>query len=217
MEILHANDAFIVLNKPPGIASVPGSWADALPAENLVDLLTPSYGKIWIVHRLDKGTSGVILFARTADSHRALSTLFESHLVRKVYHALVCGIPAWQEHTARHLLRQDVGHSHRTVVDHIRGKSAVTHFRVLECFSSHAFLQAVTESGRTHQVRAHAAALGYPLLGDELYGTPPTEIISRPALHANSLEFDYDGQAFSFTAPYPQDFQSALASLQGRG
>lgn len=215
MQLLHVDDSFIVVNKPPGIASVPGGWEDASsPQENLVHSLELEYGKVWIVHRLDRGTSGVILFARTAPAHRALSILFESHLVQKVYHALVCGIPPWQEHTARHRLNQNSGRNHRTVVDHTHGKSAVTHFNVLESLSSHALLHAMTETGRTHQVRVHASALGYPLLADFLYGAPATGWITRPALHAFSLAFDFDGQAHSFTAPYPDDFQQALSGLR---
>jgi RluA family pseudouridine synthase len=217
MEILYDDENFIVVNKPPLLASVPGGWADASAGENLVEQLTSAYGRIWIVHRLDRGTSGVILFARNAVSHRALSISFESHQVHKEYHALVCNVPNWEEHVARHLLRQDVGHAHRTVVDHLRGKSAVTRFRVLERFSSHSLLKAVPETGRTHQVRAHASALGFPLLGDKLYGAPQTDLIGRPALHAWSLSFTFEGKSFSYTAPYPPDFSLALETLRTPG
>jgi RluA family pseudouridine synthase len=215
MDILHANDSLIVVNKPAGLAAVPGGWEDETsPSGNLVDLLQGDYGKLWIVHRLDKITSGVILFARSAAVHKELSRLFETHLVQKTYHALVCGVPEWEQRTARHRLRQDVGHNHRTVVDHAKGKSAVTHFRVLEGFDAYALLEAIIETGRTHQVRAHASALGHPLLADTLYGASTTDIILRPALHAYSLGFELNGKPFSFTASYPADFQDALKRLR---
>ncbi|MBI4730556.1 MAG: RluA family pseudouridine synthase [Chloroflexi bacterium] len=212
MNILHLDDQLVALNKPAGIAAVPGGWEKDAPS--LVKMLEADYGKVWIVHRLDKVTSGVILFARTAAAHRTLSLIFETRAVHKVYRAIVCGVPGWDEHTARHRLLPDVGHKHRTVIDHVHGKSAVTQFRVLERIGSHTMLEATPETGRTHQVRAHVSALGFPLVADTLYGAPETDIISRPALHAFSLEFEFEGKPFSFTAPYPNDFAEALKKIR---
>jgi RluA family pseudouridine synthase len=215
MDLIHADESLIVANKPAGLATLPGGWeGSASPQESLVKLLEADYGKLWIVHRLDRITSGVILFARTAPAHRSLSILFESRLVHKNYHALVCGVPGWEEHTARPPLRVDVGHSHRTAIDHARGVSAVTRFRVMERFPAHTLLEASPETGRTHQVRAHTAALGFPLVADTLYGASGTEIILRPALHAYSLEFELDGKPFSFIASYPADFEFALKKFR---
>ena len=140
--------------------------------------------------------------------------LFESRSVAKTYHALANGDPRWEEHTARHPLRPNVGHSHRTAVDHGRGKPSETAFRVLERFGEACLLEAVPHTGRTHQVRVHAGALGHPLLGDSQYGAPPSERIGRPALHAFCLAFVLDGQAFEFSAPYPDDFREALETLR---
>jgi 23S rRNA pseudouridine955/2504/2580 synthase len=155
-----------------------------------------------------------------------LSLLFETRAVRKTYHALCIGIPTWDEHTARHPLRFNVGHSHRTVVDHGKGKPSETAFRVLERFAHHSLLEARPATGRTHQVRVHAYALGFPLLGDALYCNPPAGRdakapqrslpIHRPALHAVSLEFEFEGKPYSFTAPYPKDFAKALAQLNSK-
>jgi 23S rRNA-/tRNA-specific pseudouridylate synthase len=139
--------------------------------------------------------------------------LFETHAVSKTYRLLVNGLPAWDNHTARHRLRPDVGHNHRTAIDHAQGKPASTHFRVMDRFSSTTLLEATPETGRTHQVRAHAAALGFPILGDALYGAPETQVISRPALHAYSLGFEFEARQYSFTAPYPEDFIEALKKL----
>lgn len=181
---------------------------------SLVKTLEPDYGRLWVVHRLDKVTSGLVLLARTAAAHRTLSILFERHETHKVYHAIVVGAPPWDEHTARHPLRINVGHSHRTVVDHGKGKPSGTAFHVLERFNSYALLEASPATGRTHQVRVHAFALGFPLLGDRLYSAPGTDLIGRPALHAFSLEFIFEGQPFRFTAPYPDDFTKALETLR---
>jgi tRNA pseudouridine32 synthase/23S rRNA pseudouridine746 synthase len=211
MNILYVDTSLLAVDKPSGLATIPGGWDQG--EASLSKLLEAEYGRLWIVHRLDKVTSGVVVFARTADAHRTLSILFESRFVSKTYRALVNGLPAWDNHTARHRLRPDVGHTHRTAIDHAHGKPASTHFRVLERFAAHSLLEATPETGRTHQVRAHAAALGFPLLGDTLYGAPETGLIARPALHAYSLKFEFEGKPFSFTAPYPEDLVRTLAGL----
>jgi tRNA pseudouridine32 synthase / 23S rRNA pseudouridine746 synthase len=212
MQTLYQNDSMLVINKPAGLATIPGGWEPG--TSSLVDLLGEQVGRLWVVHRLDRVTSGVVLFARTAEVHRELSILFEQHLVHKVYHAIVSGDPPWQEHTARHPLRINVGHSHRTVVDHGKGKPSETAFRVLERFNGYSLLEVIPATGRTHQVRVHAYALGYPLMGDTLYSGPAVDWIARPALHALSLSFEFEGQPVSFSAPYPPDFLSALEKLR---
>lgn len=210
--ILYVDDDLLVANKPAGLATVPGGWEQDVPS--LLQQLEQEFGRLWIVHRLDRVTSGVIVFARKAEVHRTLSMLFESREVHKIYHAIVCGIPPWDEHTARHPLRFDVGHNHRTMVDHSRGKPSETAFRVLERYPVFSLLEARPGTGRTHQVRVHASLLGFPLLGDRLYGSQDTDLIARPALHAQVLEFEFDGRPNSFTAPYPDDFKAALHALR---
>jgi RluA family pseudouridine synthase len=240
MQIIHLDEHIIVLNKPAGLPVLPDGWDKGAPY--LVKMLEADYGKIWIVHRLDKVTSGVMVFARTAEAHRALNIQFEKHEVKKVYHALVEGRPKWDEHTARHPLRANVGHKHRTIVDNRAGKPSETHFRVLKRFAESCLLEAVPETGRTHQVRVHAAELGHPLLGDSLYGAHSTEtdldmaamvesseaginprrllhprsaLISRPALHARSLTFTHpvSGETLTFKVDYPEDFASVIENL----
>jgi RluA family pseudouridine synthase len=212
MEILYVDSSILAVNKPAGLATIPGGWEK--DSSSLVKLLEPEYGHIWVVHRLDKVTSGVVIFARTAETHRALNLLFEVHKTRKLYHAITVGNPSWDEHTARHPLLIDLGHHHRTVVDHGKGKPSETAFHVSERFDGYALLAAIPATGRTHQVRVHAYALGFPLLGDSLYGAPQTDLIHRPALHAYSLEFEYDGKKLSLVAPYPPDFTNALTKLR---
>jgi tRNA pseudouridine32 synthase/23S rRNA pseudouridine746 synthase len=207
MQILFQDDQILVVNKPAGLPVLPDGWEQAAPY--LRHLLEQDYGRIWVVHRLDKVTSGVMVFARTAEAHRALSIQFERHEMEKVYHAIVCGVPAWDEKTARHPLRVNVGHKHRTAVDPKAGKSSETRFTVLTRGPAAAWLEVRPVTGRTHQVRAHAAALGHPLLGDVLYGAPETDLIARPALHAYSLTLALE-QKQTYTAPYPDDFANAL-------
>jgi tRNA pseudouridine32 synthase / 23S rRNA pseudouridine746 synthase len=212
MDILYLDQSLLVVNKPSGLATVPGSWeADST---SLLKELEPDHGRLWVVHRLDKVTSGLVVFARTAAAHRTLSMLFEHRATHKTYHAILAGSPVWDEHTARHPLRVNVGHSHRTVVDHTGGKPSETQFHILERFNGYMLFAANPTTGRTHQVRVHAYALGFPILGDTLYSAPATHHIDRPALHSYSLEFSFEDRPFSFTAPYPDDFAKVLSELR---
>jgi RluA family pseudouridine synthase len=212
MEVLYADINILVVNKPSGLATVPGSWEK--DSTSLVNQLETDYGHLWIVHRLDKVTSGLVIFARNPVAHRLLSMQFERHETHKLYHAIVVGIPAWNDHTARHPLLINVGHNHRTIVDHAKGKPSETAFHILERFSGYALISAAPATGRTHQVRVHAYALRFPLLGDTLYSSPVTDLIDRPALHAQSLEFNLNDKPFNFTASYPADFAMALNKIK---
>lgn len=211
--VLHSDPDILVIDKPAGLPVLPDGWQPNAPY--LLRLLEADFGQPWVVHRLDKSTSGVIVLARSAAAHRALDIQFQRHEVHKIYHALVNGVPPWDQHTARHTLRADVGHSHRTVVDHAHGKPAETHFTVLNRYPAAARLQAQPKTGRTHQIRVHAYALSHPLLADLLYGAPPSDLIDRPALHALSITFIHpaSGNRATFEAPYPQDFDQALGAL----
>ncbi|HEY5984040.1 MAG TPA: RluA family pseudouridine synthase [Anaerolineales bacterium] len=213
VDILYLDDTLLFVNKSAGLPVLPDGWETA--SVFLVQLLKREYGPIWLVHRLDKVTSGVMVFARTAEAHRALSIQFEQHRTDKIYHAIANGNPDWTERSARLALRGNVGHKHRTVVDVREGKYSRTDFRVLERFQAQVLLEARPQTGRTHQVRVHAAALHCPLLGDTLYGAPPTEMIARPALHALSLSITHPRslEQLTCTAPYPEDFSAGLRAL----
>ena len=213
MDILSSDEHIIVLDKPAGLSVLPDGWEK--DSSHLVKMLDEQFGKVFVVHRLDKTTSGVMVIARTAEAHRALNMQFDQHEARKIYHAIVLGNPKWDEHVARHPLRVNVGHKHRTMVDDKDGKPSETRFKVLKRFPAHALLEAELMTGRTHQIRVHAYALGYPLLGDVLYSAPETDLIARPALHAYSLSFNHPTtlERLTYTAPYPQDFKAALNNI----
>lgn len=213
MKILHEDEHILVLDKPAGLSVLPEGWTPDAPY--LQQMLGENYGQVWVVHRLDKVTSGVMVFARTAEAHRDLNRQFERHEVEKVYHAIVEGNPVWDEKVCKMLLRTNVGHKHRTAVDHKRGKPAETHFKVLKREQTWTLLEARPKTGRTHQIRAHLYALGFPLLGDVLYGTSETKQFERPALHARSLAFTHptSGERVVYSVPYPDDMRRLMDRL----
>jgi RluA family pseudouridine synthase len=213
MAFLYLDAQILVINKPANLPVLPDGWEPDAPY--LVKMLEEEHGKIWVVHRLDKITSGVMVFARTAEAHRDLNRQFERHEVEKVYQAIVEGVPPWDEHTARHMLQTNVGRKHRTIVVHKRGKSSETYFKVLKRGQDKALMEACPKTGRTHQVRVHLSALGFPLLGDVLYGAQETDLITRPALHALSLTFTHPilGGRVTYNAPVPSDMQEIMERL----
>jgi RluA family pseudouridine synthase len=213
MKVIYTDEHLLVLDKPAGIPVLPDGWEKDAPY--MVKMLEEEFGKVFIVHRLDKTTSGVMVFARTAEAHRALNIQFEGHNADKVYHAIMEGEPKWNEKVARFPLRANVGKKHRTAVDDKHGKPSETRFRILKRYQEAALVEAEPMTGRTHQVRVHAYALGNSLLGDILYGASETDLIARPALHAYSLTITHPvtQERLVFKAEHPGDIVNALKLL----
>jgi RluA family pseudouridine synthase len=183
------------------------------------------WGRLFVVHRLDKDTSGVVLFARNADCHRDLNLQFAERQVTKVYWALVAGSPTWETKTIDAPLRINGDRSHRTVVDYKEGKPAISEARLIQQFSEWALIEITPHTGYTHQIRAHLSSLGLPLLGDPLYRYPPQwngtridahllPIMARTALHALKISFRHpvSAEIISVQAPIPDDIQNLINS-----
>ncbi len=232
LPVLYCDEALLVVNKPTGLATLPDGYDPSLP--HVKNMLEQVYGRLWIVHRLDKGTSGVLILARTSTAHRSLNTQFEQHTVIKIYHSLVIGNPAWHEKTISLPLKPNGDRQHRTVVDLRAGKRALTHLSVVERFGQVTLLQAIPATGRTHQIRAHLSAIGLYIIGDKLYGmrqaseaelaTSQRKIVDDScaaypgamALHAHSLEINHPVtlERMKFTAPCTPAMGELLHSLR---
>ncbi len=225
-DLLYEDEWVLAVDKPPGLRTIPDGYNPSLP--HLVGLLKEAYGPIWVVHRLDKDTSGVILFARAPAAHRDLCVQFEQRQTQKTYHALVVGAPDWEDREINLPLRVNGDRRHRTVIDTVKGRPASTTCRVLRRFAGFhpavTLLEAHPHSGYTHQIRSHLAAQGLPLLGDPLYKslhparqlTPaPVLPIQRTALHALQVAFRHPqtGSTLTIQAPYPEDFRQTIHFL----
>jgi RluA family pseudouridine synthase len=230
--IIWRDEDLLVINKPAGLLSLPDGYNPALP--HIKGVLSPEYGPLWIVHRLDRQTSGVMMVARNAHAHRQLNIQFQEHQVRKIYHAVVLGFPQWEQKIVNLPLRVDGDRQHRTVIDNIKGATAATKMRLIERFDSCCLIEASPETGRRHQIRAHLAAIGLPIMGDELYGKSQqvrlnqannssgvnqrsTQLaMPRLALHAWSIELTHPGslQLLLFRAPYPIDIINLLDQIK---
>lgn len=229
-QIIWEDDAIIAVNKPGGLLTIADGYDASLP--HLSGILQQQFGPIWIVHRLDKETSGVLIVARTAAAHKALNNQFEHRQVEKIYHALVSGLPNWVEMSVDRPLRVNGDRKHRTIVDQQNGKPAKTIFRVLERFENCCLIEARPLTGYTHQIRAHFFRLGLQIVGDTLYAPrtapfssengitnnkPNTLIgLNRLGLHSCKITFIHPNtlQTMSLEAPYPEDFANALNALQ---
>ena len=217
LEIIFEDDDLIVINKPAGLRSIQDGYDPDLP--HLRTLLEPDYGDLWIAHRLDKDTSGIILLARTAEAHRRLNKSFRERLLEKIYHGLVTPAPNWGQKDLNIPLRTNADRKHRTRVDMTNGKIASTSFSVEKRFALGVLMKIEIKSGITHQIRAHLRSLDLSLLGDALYqaGLPEQPIpVERTMLHAREIRFIHPTQQtrLHFTANYPEDFRTAYTNLR---
>lgn len=235
-ELLHEDEHLLVVNKPAGLLTIPDRAGNK---NSLHGLLERKYGKVFIVHRLDRETSGILCFARNEAAHRHLSLQFEHHTADKFYLALLDGV-----------LHHDEGEIDKPIGEHpaIPGKMAIknsgkpslTFYRALERFKRFTLAEALIKTGRTHQIRVHFQSIGYPLAVDALYGRRAAFFLSeikgksyksgkysdderplmeRTSLHAARLRIDHPatGERMEFVAEMPKDFAAVLNQLRKWG
>ena len=194
-EILHSDDRIVVMDKPAGLLSVPGIG----PANRqcLSRWVQARHAGARIVHRLDRETSGVIVMALDAESHRDLSRQFEQRLVEKRYIAVAAGAPGDDAGEIDLPLRKDLDPptpAPTYIVDHVQGRTALTRYRVLRRDVDRTRLELRPHTGRSHQLRVHLAAIGHPILGDDIYAPPHViAMADRLMLHAEALSIEHPG------------------------
>ncbi len=229
-EIIFENDFFIVLNKPSGMLSVP----DRKQSEpSLKDILADKYGEIFTVHRLDKDTSGIIIFAKDAITHKTLSQLFEGREIEKYYVGLVHGSLINSAGSIDAPIMQHPANN-GTMLIHQKGKPSLTDYTLLENFKFFSWVQFQIHTGRTHQIRIHSQYMGNSIVCDNLYGDgkpiflsslkkkfklsknadEERAILNRLALHAQQIKFNFNNETFSFEAPLPKDLKALLQQLR---
>jgi 23S rRNA pseudouridine1911/1915/1917 synthase len=216
--VIHSDPSLLVVDKPPGLVVHPGAGrrsgtlaAGLLEAyPELAAIGEP--GRAGLVHRLDADTSGVLLVARTSEAHQALTAALARREIRRTYLTLVRGVPSAPSGTIDAPLDRDPRHPTRRAV-RAGGKPAKTHYRVLASWAEAAMLEIELETGRTHQIRVHLAAIGHPVVGDRTYGVPSPE--GRMFLHAwkVSLLHPATGEALEFTAPLAPDLRDRLEGM----
>lgn len=204
LRLIHADHAIVVLDKPAGLLTVPGKGADL--ADCLIARLHAVHPEALLVHRLDRDTSGVIVFALTRHAQRDLSAQFEGRKTRKAYRARLWGHLEPKEGTVDLPLIVDWPNRPRQHVNHETGKPARTDWKVLGLDPDGTTrVRLFPLTGRSHQLRVHMQALGHPILGDPLYAEGPAREFPRLMLHAESLRFAHPetGRGVTFTAPVP--------------
>jgi tRNA pseudouridine32 synthase/23S rRNA pseudouridine746 synthase len=203
LEVLHQDHEILLVNKPAGLLSVPGK------GEHLADCLIARVQRVFpealLVHRLDRDTSGVMVFALTPHAQRHLGLQFEKRQVRKVYVARVWGEMAERTGTVDLPLIVDWPNRPRQKVDHAEGRPAVTDWRVVRVEDGTTRVRLYPHTGRSHQLRVHMAEIGHPILGDPFYAKGPARDFPRLMLHSESLRIRHPdgGAGMSFSVPAP--------------
>ncbi|HZF65902.1 MAG TPA: RluA family pseudouridine synthase [Chitinophagaceae bacterium] len=228
-QIIFQDHNLVAVNKPPGLLTIQDR--EGHPA--LRNHLQHVFGEIYTVHRLDRDTSGVVVFARTAEVHKQLSQLFEGRAVTKFYQGLVHGRPAIKSgNIEAAIMEHPVAKG--TMVINKKGKQSLTTYNVFESFATFSWVQFQIHTGRTHQIRVHMKHIGHPIVCDAVYGDgkpvfissikrdyhlskkdeEERPILARLALHSSKLEFVVNGKEYKFEAPLPKDLRALLQQLK---
>lgn len=231
ISILYQDEAVLLINKPTGYLSMPDRFELESPV--VIRELEAAYGRLWPIAPPDLDSSGLLLAARSEEANKALAAGFEAGGIKRAYRAVVRGRPSWKQTSCDLPLVVDGDRKHRTIIDGT-GKSALTEVTVLGVYGGLALVEAVPVTGRTHQVRVHLAALGYPVICDPLYGDnqplflskikrrwkgdPKAErpLMLRAAIHSWSIDFLHplDATASHYEAPYPRDMRALVNQLE---
>lgn len=228
--LIEEDEHLVAINKPAGMLTIPDREGKEA---SLKLLLQQRYGSIFTVHRLDRDTSGIVVFAKTEAAHKQLSQLFEARETTKIYNGLVLGVPAINsgvinEPIAEHPVKKGLMTVWR------KGKESITEWEVVKSYRFYSWMQFRILTGRTHQIRVHMKHLGHPIVCDELYGDgkpvlissikkknyklskneeEERPILSRLALHAAALRFDLNGKTYDLQAAPPKDLRALLQQL----
>jgi RluA family pseudouridine synthase len=241
--VIYQDDFIVAVNKAAGIAVSADRWDDS---KERLDKLLESFlnekaavpRRLYTVHRIDRDTSGVVVFAKDGETHKTLSRAFEDRLVKKRYRAVVHGRPAWKETVCDLPLVPNGNKQHQTIIDKYQGKKSFTAFRLLGSAGSYSVVEALPETGRTHQIRVHLSSLGHPVVCDPLYGSskpvllssfkrswrgdPFDEkpLLSRLGLHAAELVLPaygneaVDGGGLTLQAPMSRDMAALIRQME---
>lgn len=225
--VIYSDNDFIVLNKRSGILIAADRYNPDAPRLDL--MAEKEFGKLYAVHRIDKDTSGLIIYAKNLEAQKGISMQFEQRKVQKTYHALVYGHPLWEDLHVDLALEPDGDARHRTVVNKKFGKPSVTDFHLIGVCGPYSWIEAKPKTGRTHQIRVHLAANNLSIVCDPLYsGNQKTvrlsevkrkwngdedeerPLLSRLALHAYKIQFEHPAthEQVTFTAPYARDMEA---------
>jgi 23S rRNA pseudouridine1911/1915/1917 synthase len=231
--LIYENDDFVVLNKPPGLLSIPDREGKDV---SLKKILQEEFGEIFTVHRLDKDTSGLIVFAKNEGSHKLLSHQFEQRQTEKIYLGLIMGSPLKEKDTIDSPIMEHPTKKGLMII-HRKGKEAVTDYEVLNTLRIYSWVRFQIHTGRTHQIRVHMKHIGHPIACDKVYGDgkpvllssikhnyklskneeEERPILNRLGLHAYQLKFTSgNNDSYHFEAPIPKDLKATLQQLEKR-
>lgn len=231
IEVVFADEQLLIINKPSGLTVIPERFRSE--RESVQEMLEKEFGKLWVVHRIDRGTSGLVCFARNEEAHKHISAQFLNHQVGKFYLAIVSGKLSEKKGEINAPIAESQS-KRGTMVVHKGGKEALTLYEVQEEFRHASLLRVELKTGRTHQIRVHLAYIGHPLLVDNTYSPNEafyfstikrnykhTDEVERPTiaritLHAAEVTLTHPtmGESMTFDAPLPKDMETVLKLLR---
>lgn len=223
LSILYEDDDLLVIDKPKNMVvhPAPGHYSGTIVNAVMYHCQNDLSGiggvmRPGIVHRIDKDTTGSIIICKNDKAHLSIAAQLKEHSITRKYRAIVCGVIRDEEGSVDAPIGRDPQNRKRMAINHKNGKSAVTHYRVLQRFKNYTYIECQLETGRTHQIRVHMTSIGHPLLGDTLYGTGRSPFhLEGQTLHAMVIGFQHPstGAYVEVTAPLPDYFEHLLKVL----